>query len=99
MTFRLSLTGSVPADAAFAIQDGVLGGGQTRRTCARTTADTLPVAGRAYDDVWTGAAGSLLSYRIWRELDANGATEEVEAGEVTADNTDQIVSVGYEFSP
>lgn len=40
-----------------------------------------------------------MHYRFWRELDANGGTEEIEAGEITVGVTDELVSVSYDIQP
>lgn len=100
VTFRLTLTGGVPGDAAFAVQDGYAQGGQHAvYLCSYYGGYPTCESSGAYDDVGEFRWGAQLSYRFWRELDANGATEEIGSGELTAGTTDQVVPVVYAFSP
>lgn len=101
VTFRLTLTGPVPADATFALQDGIVGGEQHAIYLCSSVYDGYPIctSGGTYEDVWPVAPGTRLSYFFWRELDVNGAQEDMEAGEFTVGATGQVVSVTYNFPP
>jgi hypothetical protein len=101
VTFRLTLTGPVPSDATFALQDGELDGAQHAIYLCSSVYEGYPTCadGGTYDDVWIGPPGTQLTYRFWRELDVNGTEEAIEAGEVTVALTGQIVSVTYDFQP
>jgi hypothetical protein len=99
VTFRLTVTGPVPADATFGLQDGIVGGAQHAIYLCSLVYDGYPMcmSGGTYDDVWTGSPGTRLSYDFWRELDVNGTREEMESGELTVGVTDQVVLVTYAF--
>lgn len=56
-------------------------------------------SGGTYEQAWAGPPGTRLSYRFWRELDVNGAQEDIEAGELAVGLTGQTVSVTYDFPP
>lgn len=101
VTFRLTLTGPLPSDATFTLQDGIVGGAQHAIYLCSSVYDGYPTcaSGGTYDDVWIGPPGTRLSYRFWRELDVNGTEEAMEAGELTAGLTGQVVSVTYDFQP
>ena len=98
VTFRLILRGPVPDDASFAIQDGVADGPQHAiYLCSYYGGWPACGRGEAYEDVWTGAPGSRLSYTIWRELDTDGRREVLKRGELVVGPTDQVTSVTYQF--
>jgi len=100
VTLRLTLTGPVPADAVFAVQDGVVGGAQHAiYLCSYYGGYAACASGGTYQDALAFPPGTQVSYRFWRELDVNGASEEIEAGELTVGLTDQIVLVTYDFQP
>jgi hypothetical protein len=100
VTFRLTLTGPVPDDAAFALQTGIVGdGGGANYLCSYYGGYPLCAAGDTYEESHDFAPGTQVSYRFWRELDADGATEEIETGEITVGSTDQEISVSYAFQP
>lgn len=100
VTFRLTLTGVVPSDATFALQAGIVDGAQHAiYLCSYYGGYPICESGGTYDDVWSGPPGTRLSYRFWRELDANGAEEAMKAGELAVGLTDQVVSVTYDIQP
>jgi hypothetical protein len=100
LTFRLTLTGPVPDDAAFALQTGIVGeSGGANYLCSYYGGYPVCAAGEPYEEAHDFAPGTQVSYRFWRELDADGATEEIEASEVTVDPIDQVISVSYAFEP
>jgi hypothetical protein len=100
LTFRLTLTGPVPADAAFALQTGIVGsGGAANYLCSYYGGYPVCTAAETYEEAHDFAPGTQVSYRFWRELDPNGATEEIEASEVTVGPIDQVISVTYAFKP
>jgi hypothetical protein len=100
VTFRLTLTGQVPPDAAFALQDGIVDGAQHAiYLCSYYGGYPICESGGTYDDVWSGPPGTRLSYRFWRELNASGTGEAMEAGVLTVGLTGQVVSVTYDFQP
>lgn len=99
--FRLTLTGTMPADAAFALETGRVGEeGAAVYLCAYYGG--WPVCDseqRTYEEALSFPPGTQVHYRFWRELDVNGATEEIEAGEITVGVTDEVVSVSYNIQP
>lgn len=100
VTLRLTLTGPVPDDAVFAIQDGVAAGAQHAvYMCSYYGGYPACASGAAYEDVWTGPPGTHLVYKIWRELDVNGAQEMVRENGLRVGQTDEVVSVTYRFQP
>jgi hypothetical protein len=100
VTFRLTLTGPVPDDAAFALQTGIVGdGGGANYLCSYYGGYPVCAAGEIFEESHDFAPGTQVSYRFWRELDANGATEEIEASEITVGASDQEISVSYAFQP
>jgi hypothetical protein len=101
VTFRLTLTGTAPSEATFALQDGDASGSQHAIYLCSSSYPGYPkcVSGGSYDDVWVGPPGTELTYSFWRELDVNGTKEPMQTGTVTAASTEQILSVSYEFKP
>ena len=101
VTFRLLLTGSVPADASFALESGpVGGGGGAVYLCSYYGGWPVCASSGTYEEELAFfSPGTRVRYRFWRELDVNGATEEIEAGEFTVGLTDQVISVSYEIQP
>jgi hypothetical protein len=104
VTFRLTLTGPVPDDAAFALQTvivgaGIVGNGGANYLCSYYGGYPVCAAGETFEESHDFAPGTQVSYRFWRELDVDGATEEIEASEVTVGSTDQVISVSYAFQP
>jgi hypothetical protein len=101
VTFRLTLTGPVPADAAFAVGDGIVGLEQHAVYLCVYYGGTAPpcASGGSYDDAWSVPPGTRLSYFFWRELGVNGGQEDMERGEFTVGATGQVVSVTYNFPP
>jgi hypothetical protein len=100
VTFRLTVTGPVPDDAAFALQTGIVGeGGGANYLCSYYGGYPICAAGETYEEAHDFAPGTKVSYRFWRELDADGATEEIEASELTVGPIDQVISVSYAFQP
>jgi len=100
VTFRLTVTGPAPDDAAFALQTGIVGeGGGANYLCSYYGGYPICAAGETYEEAHDFAPGTKVSYRFWRELDADGATEEIEASELTVGPIDQVISVSYAFQP
>lgn len=100
VTFRLTLAGPVPDDAVFALQTGIVGGGGgANYLCSYYGGYPGCAAGETYEEAYDFAPGTRVSYRFWRELDVNGTSEELEAGEVTVGPIDQTISVSYAFQP
>ncbi len=100
VAFRLTLTGSVPDDAGFALQTGIVGGGGgANYLCSYYGGYPVCAAGETYEEAHDFAPGTRVSYRFWRELDVNGTSEELEAGEVTVGPIDQTISVSYVLEP
>ena len=100
VTFRLTLTGPVPADAAFALQSGVVGGeGGAVYLCSYYGGWPVCESGGIYGEAYAFPPGTQVGYRFWRELDVNGASEEIEAGELTVGLAEQVVSVSYDMQP
>ena len=100
VTFRLTLAGPVPADAAFALQSGIVGGeGGANYLCSYYGGWPVCESGGTYEEAHLFAPGTRVSYRFWRELDVNGTSEEIEAAEFTVGGADQVISVTYTFEP
>jgi hypothetical protein len=101
VTFRLTLAGPVPADATFALQDGIVGGEQHAIYLCSSVYPGYPIcaSGGTYEDVWPVPPGTRVSYRFWRELDVNGTSEEIEAAEFMVGGADQVILVTYTFGP
>jgi hypothetical protein len=100
VTFRLTLTGTVPADAAFAIESGEIGKeGGAVYLCSYYGGWPLCEIGKAFDEVVSFPADAVVHYRIWRELDVTGTSVEVESGELAVGTTDQVVPVTYDIQP
>jgi hypothetical protein len=100
VTFRLTLSGPVPDDAVFALQTGIVGGGEgANYLCSYYGGYPACAAGETYEETYEFAPGTRVSYQFWRELDVNGTSEELEAGEVTVGPIDQGISVSYAFQP
>jgi hypothetical protein len=91
---------SVPADAAFALESGIVGGGGGAiHLCSYYGGWPVCESGGTYEETISFAPGTQVRYRFWRELDVDGAQEEIEAGELTVGVTDEVVSVSYEIQP
>jgi hypothetical protein len=100
VTFRLLLTGPVPEDAAFALESGIVGdGGGAIYLCSYYGGWPVCASGETYDEAYGFAPGTRVRYRFWRELDVNGTSEEIEAGELTVGLIDQVIPVSYAFQP
>lgn len=101
VTFQLTLTGTMPADAAFAIETGQIGEeGAAVYLCAYYGGwPVCDINQGIYHEQLAFAPGTRVHYRFWRELDINGAVEEIEAGEITVGVTDQVVPVSYDIQP
>ena len=100
VTFRLMLTGTVPADAAFAIQSGEVGKeGGAVYLCSYYGGWPVCESGTIYDEMLSFAPGARVTYRFWRELDINGAVEEIKTDEFTVGTADQVVLVSYDVQP
>jgi hypothetical protein len=100
VTFRLTLTGSVPGDATFGVQDGIVGAEQHAiYFCSYYGGYPACTSGGTYEDVLLVPPGTQLSYAFWRELDANGTQEAMDAGTFTVGGTGQVVSDTYAFPP
>jgi hypothetical protein len=99
--FRLTLTGTVPDDAAFAVETEQVGEeGAAVYLCAYYAGWPIcDVNQGTYEELYRFPPGARVHYRFWRELDPNGAVEEIESGEITVGATDEVVSVGYDIQP
>jgi hypothetical protein len=97
VTFRLSIRGQPPADAAFAIESGAEGGGGAVYLCSYYGGWPVCAAEGVYRERLAFPPGTEVRYRFWRELDLNGTTEELKHGELTVGVTNQVVSQVYDF--
>lgn len=100
VTFRLTLTGAVPNDAAFAWEIHIVGyEGGANYFCQDYVGWPVCESGGTYEEALSVPPGTRLSYWFRRQLDVTGASEEIEAGELTVGMTEQVVSVTYDFPP
>jgi hypothetical protein len=97
ITFQISLDGSVPDDAAIALETTSGGGGGAIYLCSYYGGWDLCESGHTYAEASSFAPGSEVHYRFWRELDLDGASEEIEEGQLTVGQIDQVIAVDYEF--
>ena len=100
VTFRITLTGTVPSNAAFAIQSGAVGmEGGAIYLCSYYGGWPVCKTGASYEEVLTFLPGTRVQYRFWRELNVNGSNEEIKTAEITVSSTDMVVAVTYHFPP
>ena len=101
VTFRLTLTGTMPPDAAFALETGQVGqeGGAIYLCSYYGGWPVCDSNQGTYEQTISFAPGEQVHYRFWRELDLNGGTEEIKAGDITVGVTDSVVSASYDIQP
>jgi len=56
-----------------------------------------PTANATYREALRFTPGTSVHYRFWRELDLEGAAEEIEQGELVVGASDEVVHVTYSF--
>lgn len=98
ITFQISLDGSVPDDAVFALETTSGGGGGAIYLCSYYGGWDLCESGHTYAEAYSFAPGSEVHYRFWRELDLDGASQEIEEGQLTVGLIDRVIAVDYEFT-
>jgi hypothetical protein len=102
VTIQLTLNGTVPSDAVFALQTsfvppGGQGSGGAIYLCSYYGGWPVCESGHTYSESYEFPTGSEVTFRVWRELDADGTAEDVESGELTLDDDDRVVTIEYDF--
>jgi hypothetical protein len=97
ITFRLTLEGTPPDDAVFALQSGTEGGGAAVYLCSYYGGWPACEAGGVYRERVRFAPGAIVHFAFWRELDTDGTQEMLKQGEFVVGVTDRVVGVSYSF--